>query len=237
MKLLSILLIGGGLIVTVGAAAVAVLVSCGLGAFQSVPWLNFCVSQAELDAQRARDAVMQENEALIREIAALEAELAIQQCVAVYDPPPVPDIILPSELPDVATDPNIDEEAWNDRDIGVLEGCWELDSDYRIQNRRTGAITEFNQWNMCFSNTGQGTQEMLATNGVTCRGQVTANFDAAGRLNIQEPGNLPCSDDSFIYERVISCELDGSGGAFCNERQPEVGTAGTVGLRRAVGDR
>ncbi|MEM9318459.1 MAG: hypothetical protein AAGA70_05580 [Pseudomonadota bacterium] len=213
-----------------GAVAVALLVACGLGAFAQVSWLNFCRSPAALAAEEAQAAILQSNAQLIREIAALEAELATQQCTAVYPPPEIPTFDLPPPQPE------IDERAWNDRDIAVLEGCWALDSNYRIRNNQTGIVTEFNEWTMCFTQDGGGREEMRSSDGaVTCAGPVTGSFNAGGGLVVAEPGNLQCSDDTFIYRRNLTCNLDGQGAANCVVVQPEVDTRDEVRLQRATG--
>jgi len=174
---------------------------------------------ADLDARNAD---------LSREVAALERELALLQCTAeLPEPPPV--LAAPEPVP-------IDPEAWARRDLGVLDGCWQLDSTYATRNVRTGAITTYTEWRMCFDAAGAGQAEMLGTNGVTCTGAVQGAFAADGQLTVTEAANLRCSDDSFIYRRDLVCALSADGGASCAVTQAEVGSASTVRLRRAEGE-
>jgi hypothetical protein len=210
--------------VAVAAGALLLLPACG-----ALPWANHCpptgyataARMAELDAA---------NIALGREVGALERELVLLQCTAALpEPPPLPSL---PPLPQ----PPIDTEAWQRRDIGAMDGCWELDSDYRTQNDRTGEITHFTAWTMCFAADGQGRATMRATNGTTCEGPVTGSFAADGRLVVTEAGNLACSDATFIYRRDLGCALLDDGAASCSVEQPQVGRSSTVLLRRAAPD-
>ncbi len=181
-----------------------------------------------------------DNEALRREILMLERRLGAVQCEADYSGiESVPELPASVEPQIEATRPSqpedeIDADAWEAGDVGLLEGCWELDSDIRVQDVDTGTYTHFNQWNMCFDASGQGRETMQATNGTSCEGTVSGQFRTTGRLAISEPGNLMCSDGSYIYQRDLDCSLSADGLASCAVRQPELQRNSTVRLRRAA---
>ncbi|MCU0907604.1 MAG: hypothetical protein MUF73_09195 [Rhodobacteraceae bacterium] len=201
-----------------------------------LPGLGRCPDPAKAAAVARLATLDGHNADLTREVAALERALAAMQCTAdlppvVPDPPPVAALPAPP-LPAPAP---IDPDAWARRDLGVLDGCWQLDSTYATRNVRTGEVTTYTEWRMCFDASGTGTAEMLGSNGVTCAGPVRGAFAADGQLSVTEPGNLGCSDDSFIYRRDLVCALSGDGGASCAVSQAEVGSTSTVRLRRAEG--
>ncbi|MCB2137321.1 MAG: hypothetical protein KDE08_15500 [Rhodobacteraceae bacterium] len=223
-----------GLIASVAVAAYLTLQGCGLNATWLGRWLpGMCRPFAETafdDLQREK----QRNESLRLDIAQAERALARMQCEVVHAAPLPP--ARPPELPNISTPPVIDEEAWRAGDLGALNGCWDLDSDYRVEHIETHVITHYTQWRMCFDGTGHGTEEMTATNGTRCAGNVTGSFNGAGLLGIDEPGNLQCSDNTMIFRRVLSCALAGDGTASCTENQPELGRTSTVRLRRSNGE-
>lgn len=225
-----------GLLVIVGASGYAALAACRVEFPLLDRWLaQSCRSEAETAALARLDRLRSRNLALLRDIRRTENELAARQCEAV-PPTPAPE---PAAPPDSA---GIDPGIWNRGDIRVLDGCWELDSDFRTRDIQTGRITHYTQWEMCFDREGRGRETMTATNGTTCRGAVSGRFLDRGatgslqRLEVREPGNLRCSDGSYIHQRIITCELAGDGSASCVNFQPETGGRGEVRLRRRTED-
>jgi hypothetical protein len=220
----------------VASAAAALLPACGVG----IPGLNRCPDPA-LDATLDRTAALDaRNAEVLRAVLALERELAAIQCTAVYPPPPAPVpappvAALPALPPAPAPAPAIDPNAWAQRDLRLLEGCWDLDSDYAVRNIQTGQITNYTEWTICFDAAGIGQAAMLATNGMTCEGPIRGAFATDGRLAVTEGANLQCSDDTFIYRRELACALAPDGGASCDVSQREVGSTTTVRLRRSAG--
>jgi hypothetical protein len=199
----------------------------------ALPGLGRCPDPAEAEARARVAALDARNADLTREVAVLERALAARQCTADWpDPPPVVALPAPQPAP-LPAPPPIDPDAWARRDLGLLDGCWQLDSTYATRNVRTGEVTTYTEWRMCFDALGAGTAEMLGSNGVTCAGPVRGAFAADGQLAVTEEANLGCSDDSFIYRRDLTCALSGDGGAACAVTQAEVGSASTVRLRRA----
>lgn len=214
-------------IAAVGLSAALLLPACGV----VMRGLSFCPAQDLAETELRLAALDDLNAALGREVAALERELGAVQCTAVYPPAATP----PEPPRTAAVPPTIDRDAWARRDLGVLQGCWQLDSNYSTRNQRTGVITDYTEWRMCFDGAGAGRAEMLGTNGITCTGPVTGRFAGDGSLEVAEAGNLQCSDQTFIYRRDLACSLSGNGAASCQVTQPAVGTTSTVRLRRSTG--
>ncbi|MBO9453536.1 hypothetical protein J7426_24975, partial [Tropicibacter sp. R16_0] len=139
-------------------------------------------------------------------------------------PPPPPKPKTPSGLA---------PDAFDDNDISVMEGCWQLSSDYAVREINTGAITRFRYWRICFDKNGNGTEVMRSTNGVRCQGSLTGRMPGNGRLTMREPGNLQCDNNSSIFRRDITCRLDNRGNANCSTYQPETNGRSNATLRRA----
>lgn len=237
------------LVTSVAMSGALLLQGCGL----RLPFLSDAISICDDGSAQVVDtrlaALEDERTALLRDIARIERALATTQCEAVL-PDPVPEqaevIPLPDPepapppepeaRPDLPSAPDgLDRESFENRDIAVLEGCWDLDSNYRSRNINTGEITDYNRWHMCFDSTGRGTQTMQGTDGSTCQGPVDGRFDEAGRLVIDDGAALPCSDGSTFFRRVTTCQLDDTGRANCVSEQPfdNRGGSSDVGLRRA----
>ena len=130
----------------------------------------------------------------------------------------------------------IPEDAWRERDVGFLEGCWELDSDYALMNENTRATVRVDSWRTCFDANGSGRQSIVFDDGSACRGPVRAEFGSSDRLVLEDPADVPCAAGSFIdfiYRRVITCERIDAAHAQCLAEHPEWGASSNVNLRRA----
>jgi hypothetical protein len=216
------------LVALVGYAAALVLPACAVR-MPGTTWQPFFCPTPQALALSARQSELDaENTALLRQIAALQRGLAERECA--MTPPP-----LPSATP---AEDGFDPDAFQRRDTAILDGCWELDSDYSTINLRTGVTTYYSDWTICFEPGGGGTERMIGRRGsasITCDGPVTRGFDDDGVLRIVEPRNLVCSDRSYIYRREITCSLNAANRAVCTVVQPEVDRTGPVSLRRAEG--
>ena len=146
------------------------------------------------------------------------------------EPEPLPP---PYRADEPNTESGINREAFQSRDLAAMEGCWELDSDYETRNVRTGRITRYPRWSICFDDQGAGYQQMFGDDGRICQDHVTGAFSEEGKFTVTEPANLDCSDGSFIYRRDTYCELKQDGRAECRSLQPERGTDAFAALRRA----
>ena len=241
------MLLATALVLVVAAAAVLLLRACGI----RVPFTSYVISICADDRTQhtaAQLAVLEEErDALRRDVSQMERALAMTQCEAASPPrkPDSPNLLPPPEpeperdqasQPDLPSDPqSLDRETFENRDVAVLEGCWDLDSSYSGRNIATGQITDYNRWLMCFDASGRGTQTMQGTDGSTCQGPTEGRFDDQGRLIIDDGTPLPCSNGARFFRRVITCQLDGMGRAACMSEQPFDARGGSspVGLRRA----
>lgn len=204
-------LIGLPLLVAAAALGLAMLIlpacAVGLSFADACPPVQDPAPQARLDTAAAHRA------ALEAEIAALQRRVAaLPQCTA-------PVAALPETPPDPPRD--IAEDRWNERDIGLLEGCWRLDSDYEMQRGRGGPVLRVRDWQMCFDAAGRGEQTQTFTDGTNCQGGITGAFGEDGRLRISDNGNVPCNN-GFIERRVGTCTLTPEGRARCTNRHPHL---------------
>ena len=212
---LSVTVASAGVIGLAGFSAYLLLQACAL----DIPVLRHLSGCAKPDALATvqRLALSNErNQELYRRVFELERELAALQCV---------------KGPPDATGP-LTDEGWDNADLGMLYGCWALDTTYRTRDVDTNAIRTYRDWQMCFDTQGNGKQVMRSDDGISCEGTVTAQL-AAGQMTLVEPGNLACDDGGFIHQRDIACTPAPEGKASCDTVQPETGGEATVGFERA----
>ncbi len=200
-------------------AALLVIPACGLD-LGPLGRLDHCppasVSSTELDKEIERQSLFTDR------INRLQRQLAM-----------LPDCPLPPPPPEPPPDPDrLDAEKWEESDITLLDGCWSLASDYTLQNVDTGVMVDVDFWEMCFDSHGQGNQELVFSDGVTCSEPVTARFLEDGRLSIEDDGDVDCSDEFYIYRRIMTCHLEAGGEAACRSRQPEGGGGSDVRIVR-----
>lgn len=212
-----------GMLLLLGLVLVSarlLLPACGVLPGGAGSWLFDCPATADVSARDRIDTINRENDDLEQSILVLERQVALRQCIA--------EDVAPEVRP-------IDREAWVGRDIGLLEGCWALDSRFTTRNQQTGVQSRYSVWEMCFDGSGVGVEEMQADNGNTCRGPISGQFADDGRLVLEQPGNLQCSDGGFIYRMISRCTLNSDGTASCAVMQPEPGSSSNVAFRRAGG--
>lgn len=212
-------LCAGLLTVVFLAVAVVLLTACGVKLPFGLGEIGLCTGD-HLVADRQLTIAFERQNVLRRHVADLEAALYAQTCEDVSGEAG-------------ASVPEIDVEAWEDRDVGLLEGCWMLDSDYRLADVDTGAISKVDAWEMCFDSDGNGSQTLKFDDGTQCRSsQVTAAFDDDGNLVMSDNTNVSCEDKWFIYERTMICVLDAARSASCVSSQEETGSRTPVRLHR-----
>lgn len=215
------------LVAVVAWMGAALLPVCGIGGRIAYTWQDWCPIDRRSETETRLAALSDARRQLEIDILQRERELALMQC----EPKPR----VQAELPEKNEPPaEIDREDWNDRRIGLLDGCWELDSRFVTTNRQTGEESRYNSWTMCFGANGAGREEMRASNGNTCSGPVTGRFDSGGALVIEEPADLQCSDGGYIYRLISRCQANDDGTATCVVTQPEVGGSTTVKFRRSA---
>ena len=206
------------------AQAAAVLPGCGIR-LGSLGRLDFCVSRAVAGPSPALVAELDRSAALEERVQGLERRLAgLPAC----PPPPLPE-------PEPEPDPDrLDAERWQEQDTSLLEGCWSLASQYTIRNQSTGVVSSVDTWEMCFDTEGRGRQHLVFEGGAVCSGALTAAFREDGQLEINDEANVQCSDNSYIYRRIMTCGLEPNGEAGCRAYQPETGGGSDVRITRRV---
>lgn len=139
-------------------------------------------------------------------------------------PPPEADVAEPE--PNPATEPDLAEEAWDDRNLEMLEGCWQRISNLMIDDVDTGQVHAVRDWQMCFHADGSGEQRLEFDNGAVCSGPIDAVFLPDGRLQIRDLEDVPCDDGRGIYAHIAECTRLPDGTAECVARQPRIGREG-----------
>lgn len=215
------------MVAVVAWSAAALVPACGAADRVANTWFDWCPVNKSQESERRLAVLEGQNKLLLDRVLQRERELALIQCQ--------PEVPQQAALPEPLPQPDkIDRQDWESRRIDLLEGCWELDSEFVTTNTTTGEETKYNQWVMCFDENGNGREEMRAANGNSCEGPVTGVFDGNGALLIEEPGDLACSDGGYIYRLSSSCELNESGTANCVVTQPEVGGSALIEFRRST---
>jgi hypothetical protein len=151
--------------------------------------------------------------------------------------PPAPAVprVETAAVPTPAED--LPADKWERGEVSLLEGCWELETDYRIRWPGMGRVTNVTNWTMCFDAQGQGNQTLLLSDGRRCGSAISGGFTAQGRLRLQDAGNVPCGPDSFIHERRIDCERVDAARAQCTTSQAASGGHANASFRRRPGGR
>jgi hypothetical protein len=169
----------------------------------------------ELRAAEAREVQLRQ------EIARIALELGNRRAACPPPPPaplpPAPRSAQPAPTPPAAPPPRADlpEERWRQRDLSMLEGCWNLDSDYSIRNRVTGIVTRVRSWQMCFDRNGRGRQTLVYENGVRCDAPAVARFEQ-DTFVIDDTQDVQCDDRSRIFQRRAICRRVSDQRAQCD---------------------
>lgn len=179
-------------------------------------YVSACPTPVEIATADALEVSMAGGLNLQRRIFELERELAAKQCIKAPPDPNAP----------------MTPEGWDNRDLAMLFGCWDLDTTYRTRDVDSGEIRTYSEWQMCFDAAGNGTQTMRSNDGILCEGTVRAEFAQSG-LSLVEPGNLACDNGGYIHQRQIICVPADTGGASCDTLQPETNGKATVAFGRA----
>lgn len=207
-----------------GAGFWLLLAACGIRTPHGVPLLTFC------PASPARSGIAPEWRAQTQRQRALETEIQRLE-LALLGAPACPRAATAAE----AAPESIPEQAWNRREVGFLEGCWALESDYRVKHVQTGAVRRVASWQVCFDRAGHGRQTLTFDDGQSCSGPMSGAFGDQGRLMLRDAGNVPCADNTFIYERHMTCERTDGAHAHCLSVSPDLDWPPVdVGFHRAA---
>jgi hypothetical protein len=119
-----------------------------------------------IPAITASDSALARNAMLSTQLAQLDEQAAKQKAAC------------PGALP---------AQAWNAGSLGMLQGCWHLTSDMKMQHENTGQVVDVSSWIICFNADGSGNQNIKLSDGLACTGPLAANFNAGHQLIMEEP--------------------------------------------------
>ncbi len=182
-------------------AAWLTLAACG-AVVPTRPWLFTSCPASAADQNQALERAVGRNAVLVAKVASLEVRLARLQC-----PVPAPEIT------------GFEPRRWAARDLGMLDGCWILEPTRNVRNIEGHAI-DFNDWTMCFGESGHGDLRFLRDR-EQCTSGAIAMFDSDGRLVIDTSGNILCDGEFAYFRRVMTCIEDGNGSADCDIVAPD----------------
>lgn len=201
--------------------ALLLLPACGVQGDRFAVWLGYCPASVDPPAVSAElQAALDRRVALEARVFDLQQQLALQQCT------PTDVSLLPPRQTDIAP-PEVDADRWEDQDISVMEGCWELDQTLTINNVETGEDVFYDDWRMCITADGRAEQIMTSQQGDSCEGSLSAEFSGEGDLQLIEPANLACESGFEIFRREITCELNEQGFLECVSVQPDESRGGS----------
>ena len=153
--------------------------------------------------------VSHKRELLMDKITQLEKKIVSIDC------PATEAVATPIEPQDI----NIQE--WKEKKISTLENCWELvGNQYEVENINTKKITTYHTWNLCFDAEGTGSQKLISSVN-ECQGNISAEFNSDGSLQILDEADLECDSGHIIFRREMTCTLDDFGKAKCTGYQPD----------------
>ena len=227
-------------------AAAAVFAAPLIAAWVAPPGPACTVDAAELATLLELEQAREQGRTLAGERDALRRDLGRRQqdCPLPQAPPPPPEpepppapapAPTPAPPPPRPTPPppraDLPADRWNRGDVGVLEGCWNLASDYRTRDVRTGRVNQVRSWRVCFDRRGQGTQTLTFDNGAVCQGPARGSFEQR-TLVIDDVSDLHCNDRSYIFRRISRCERANDARAECETTQPGQDTRSRVTFQR-----
>jgi hypothetical protein len=122
-------------------------------------------------------------------------------------------------------------DRWDQRDLTMLEGCWDLISSMQIRMIETGRVRRVARWQMCFDRAGRGRHDLAYDDGTTCRGDITAQFRPDGSLGLTEP-RADCADNTYIHPTESMCKRIDETLAHCERYQPQTNSRAQAQFRR-----
>lgn len=212
------------------ALAGLILPACAVGVW---PFTDACPPVRETSSRI--DDLAARRDALEAEIAAIQRRLAaLPDCPQVASPPAIPPTPRPERRPPPPPPPprDIDEDKWNNRDISLLEGCWDLEGNF--ETVEAGNVrTPVRSWTMCFDARGNGSQDFIAfREGKPCSGPVRGAFEGSGQMSIAFTQDARCRPGGVIIRRSATCTLRPDGRAQCTSVRATDRLRQTFVLRR-----
>jgi hypothetical protein len=208
------------------AAAAALLTLLAVGAATALPWIagrvattapSCEVSAGGLDALADLLREQQREQSLRARLAEIETGHG-QRRLACPLPPAAQAPAPPQPVPQQAALP---AERWQQRDVALFEGCWNLRSDASIRWAQTGRVEKIVAWRICFDRAGRGTQRITLDSGRNCEQPTRVGFDPDGTARITEIGRCAYSADAYKFRAEHACRRVGDGEASCETRELE----------------
>jgi hypothetical protein len=207
------------------AAAAASLTLLAVGAAAALPWVAGRVgapapgceaSAGGLDALADLLREQQREQSLRARLAEIEIGHGQSRLAC-----PLPS---PGQMPEPEPRPqpaSLPAERWQQRDLGLFEGCWNLRSDASIRWAQNGRVERIVSWRICFDRAGRGTQRIALDSGRSCEQPTRVAFDRDGAARITEIGRCSYDADSFKFRADHVCRRVGDGEASCETREVE----------------
>ena len=211
---------------------VVLLQACGVGTpfgatvLPGLRW-NFCpVTSSTFAAEAAQQAE------LGKQIAELQLELSRRQldCASIA-PAELPPLELPTEAgtlrpQQTAVQKPLPAARWEKKDLGMLEGCWQLGRDTittRTLKRGTERCT-VKAGTLCFGADGSGTREMTMVcpvgGTIHCESPIKARFGTGSTLTTVQP-EVKCEPVTTIWhgpQNALVCRRVSDTMAKCRDK-------------------
>ena len=118
--------------------------------------------------------------------------------------------------------PALAAERWRRKDLGLLNGCWQLGRDAPVAHHFAGRPTEraiAKAGRICFGEDGTGSHEqtMVDRRGTWhCKAPITAHFAADGTLEASQPNGVCEGSPPAVWEALqLNCQRVSDTTALC----------------------
>ena len=106
----------------------------------------------------------------------------------------------------------IDTSLWAQGNLEVLNGCWNLDWDYKMRDVQTNEIVGVTSWDVCFTSGAEiGVQTLLFEDGERCINQPIKgefkNIENQSKLYLDDTKDVSCNSGGVVFHRRMECEL------------------------------
>ena len=106
----------------------------------------------------------------------------------------------------------IDTTLWAQGNLEVLNGCWNLDWDYKMRELETNEVVGVKSWDVCFKSGKEiGEQNLLFEDGESCIEQpIKGEFEGGNdktKLFLDDTKDLSCELGALVFHRRMKCEL------------------------------
>ena len=156
----------------------------------------------QVEAMRAQAAEESRGADLRTLLASLDDEIGRKrlQCpIPTLAAPAAPVPPAPTPVPPRA---DLPQNRWNQGDLTMLEGCWNLSSTMRASSAALPQGSPIATWRQCFDGHGAGRQTIVLQDGRRCEGPLAAAFVGENKLRVTEPQNCTGTLMMIASERV-----------------------------------